>query len=442
MQERASAHAFLEHLRDVGLEHELSVLGEHPHVSVPDGTMEERAESTLHLLREGVGRLYHPVLLGEDLVGIPDFLERTNTPSDLGDFSYRPVDINISTSCKPEHEAQLGFYASLLGSIQGVVPPTADLILVDHTRATVEMPSAVELARQLTEHARAAMDGRAETPTLSVECGMCPWNDHCLRTMYASADISLIDGLGRAKKPPLNALGYANLEAIANSTPAALCQIKGIQQKTAERMITQASVLLDGDPLPISHLQFPDFEIELYLDMECQQQTQVIYLIGVLECGRDGSEKFRAFVAERPEDEGEMWAGLLGYLAGLRDDPVIYHYHSFESTHLRKLAERHGLDPEVEPRLFDSLVDLHRVLKDSVVLPIHSYGLKPVAKWLGFKWTETEADAAMSMLWFDLWLNTGNRDYLDASIEYNEDDCRATKVVKNWLASFGANATL
>lgn len=130
-----------------------------------------------------------------------------------------------------------------------------------------------------------------------------------------------------------------------------------------------------------------------------------------------------------------MWDELLAYLQGLPRDPVIYHYHSFESTHLRKLAERHGLRPDVEPKLFDNLIDLHRVLKDSVVLPIHSYGLKAVAKWLGFRWTETEADAAMSMLWFDLWLRTGNRDYLEWSIEYNEDDCRATEVVKEWLAS-------
>lgn len=41
----------------------------------------------------------------------------------------------------------------------------------------------------------------------------------------------------------------------------------------------------------------------------------------------------------------------------------------------------------------------------------------------------------MSMLWFDLWLSTGDREYLESSIRYNEDDCLATKVVKEWLGS-------
>lgn len=91
------------------------------------------------------------------------------------------------------------------------------------------------------------------------------------------------------------------------------------------------------------------------------------------------------------------------------------------------------MDEELENKLFGNLIDLHRILKQSVVLPVHSYGLKTIAKWMGFGWRETSSDAAMSMLWFDLWLGAGDRDYLDLAVDYNEDDCRATKVIKEWL---------
>ncbi len=37
------------------------------------------------------------------------------------------------------------------------------------------------------------------------------------------------------------------------------------------------------------------------------------------------------------------------------------------------------------------------------------------------------------MLWYRLWLDTGNRQYLDDSVLYNEDDCRATRLIKDWL---------
>jgi len=54
-----------------------------------------------------------------------------------------------------------------------------------------------------------------------------------------------------------------------------------------------------------------------------------------------------------------MWAEFLGYLDGLSNDLTIYHYHHFESTHLRKLAERYGISEEQEEKLFGHLVDLH-----------------------------------------------------------------------------------
>ncbi len=39
------------------------------------------------------------------------------------------------------------------------------------------------------------------------------------------------------------------------------------------------------------------------------------------------------------------------------------------------------------------------------------------------------------MWWYSSWLKTGERVHLDAAVEYNEDDCRATRVLKEWLAA-------
>ena len=39
---------------------------------------------------------------------------------------------------------------------------------------------------------------------------------------------------------------------------------------------------------------------------------------------------------------------------------------------------------------------------------------------------------------YRLWLGSGNRQYLDDSFLYNEDDCRASKLIKDWMASGAA----
>ena len=67
------------------------------------------------------------------------------------------------------------------------------------------------------------------------------------------------------------------------------------------------------------------------------------------------------------------------------------------------------------------------------MLPTESYGLKPVSMWLGFECRNTRSGATQSMLWYRLWLETGDRQYLDDSVIYNEDDCRATRFIKDWV---------
>jgi predicted RecB family nuclease len=431
--EKSEPHPFLLHLQELGLIHEAAIASSLPHIPIPDGPIPSRAQFTHQLMMRGAERIYQPVLLAPPLVGIPDFLERTDTPSTLGPHSYRPVDVKIASSPHPEHLLQLGFYGLLLGRIQGVIPETGDLILMDGSRETILLHNHLPQVEEAIVQVAAIQAGREEKPCLSAHCAMCPWEQHCLEIMKAKQDLSLLNGLSRGRKGALNGAGYRTLSDIAQANPEALSEVRGVGERTAQRMVLQAEVLLQNEPRILAIPELPRKEVELYLDLECQQGTQVIYLIGVLEVGQNGAERYQAFLAERPEDEGAMWAEFLDYLGALPEEITIYHYHNFESTHLRKLAERHGLGEPLRVKLFDNLIDLHSVLKQSTVLPVYSYGLKSVAKWMGFSWRENGSDAAMSMLWFDLWLSTGDRKYLKLAVEYNEDDCRGTRKVKTEL---------
>lgn len=272
--ERAEAHAFLEYLMELGHEHEQMVAATLSHKPVPFGPIPMRAEVTLRLMRKGMDRIYQPVLVHEDLAGVPDFLEKTNVPSELGSFSYRPADAKISTSAKKEHEAQLAFYALLLGQVQGNIPDTGDLILVDHSRETVELSEAIDDMPRMIAEVREIREGRRESPTLSADCGMCPWHDHCLRVLHETNDISLVEGLGKAKKPSLVEAGYGDLRAIARARPETLSQIRGIGAKTETRIVRQAQVLMEGHPRILSAPHLPEADVELYLDMECQRRRR------------------------------------------------------------------------------------------------------------------------------------------------------------------------
>jgi uncharacterized protein len=86
--------------------------------------------------------------------------------------------------------------------------------------------------------------------------------------------------------------------------------------------------------------------------------------------------------------------------------------------------------------ILSRFIDIYEQLIQSVALPIDSYALKAIARWLGFAWREQEANGAKCIYWYDKWLETGDRSLLTIIQDYNEDDCRATRTVKDWLVSF------
>jgi uncharacterized protein len=84
-------------------------------------------------------------------------------------------------------------------------------------------------------------------------------------------------------------------------------------------------------------------------------------------------------------------------------------------------------------------VDVYEQLTQSVALPVESYALKAIARWLGFEWRDKEASGAKCIYWYDQWLQTGDHSLIEMIQRYNEDDCRATLKVKEWFVNFVQN---
>jgi uncharacterized protein len=71
---------------------------------------------------------------------------------------------------------------------------------------------------------------------------------------------------------------------------------------------------------------------------------------------------------------------------------------------------------------------------------VNSYGLKAVASWLGFQWSQKGVDGARALLWWRQWRlggvgpsGRGSRHNLRRIFRYNHDDGLATWAVALWL---------
>jgi predicted RecB family nuclease len=185
----------------------------------------------------------------------------------------------------------------------------------------------------------------------------------------------------------------------------------------------------------------PTFERELFFDIEVDPMRDVCYLHGFIERrDRDNaSEQFVfAFVdAITPESEREAFARAWA-LIGERRPCVIYYYSKYERTIYRNLQQKYPdvcSIQEIED-LFNPAhaIDLYTdVVKKATEWPTWDFSIKTLAKYLGFSWRDTHPSGAASIEWFHRWAATGDPTIRQRVLDYNEDDCRATRIVRDAL---------
>ena len=70
--------------------------------------------------------------------------------------------------------------------------------------------------------------------------------------------------------------------------------------------------------------------------------------------------------------------------------------------------------------------------------PTRDHSIKTLAKCLGFTWRDAHPSGAASVEWFDRWCRERNPDIRQRILEYNEDDCRATRVLLDGIRNLAA----
>jgi uncharacterized protein len=156
-------------------------------------------------------------------------------------------------------------------------------------------------------------------------------------------------------------------------------------------------------------------------------------------------ERYVPLLALQEHGEQRLWTRLQRLLAAYPDWPIL-HYGETESLALVRLAQRQGASELQIQQLRGRLIDLHARLRHSWRLPVGSYGLKAVASWLGFAWSQSGVDGARCLLWWRQWRQwhrdpgprgRAARRHLQQIFLYNRDDSLASWTVARWLLDQG-----
>lgn len=429
------------------------------HPDYAPGDWAAGAAATEDLMAAGAELIVRGVLRSQEipettLLAIPTLLLRQPGASIWGDWHYVPLEIRLGKKPKQEYQLILTFAADLLAAVQGTLPERAGLVLRDSGLRQrdpywIEVRSRLDALQDTLADLLAVLAG-AEAPELFVSrnrCSLCPWLGHCTEEARQTGHLSLLPGVTPARLAALATVGLGDAAGLAAADPAKLAEFPELAP-VAKSLVWQAIAQRDRQPylLPIPHGAYrcgglPSSAVEVYFDLEAAPDLDLDYLHGILVVDRQDpaapQEHFESFLAEQPQDEASQWQAAIACLERYGDAP-IYHFCDYEVRAFDKLADRYGLEAGRRARLRSRFWDLHAWLTHTVVLPTEGYALKQIAQYLGFRWRDAQANGSQAVYWYDRWLREGDREALAAIVAYNEDDCRATHVVKTWLVEFWA----
>lgn len=429
-----------------------------PDAPLADG--QERARQTLHLMQQGVDCIYQGVLQRSGLDGwavpqlkvpavtlsaIPTLLIKHPGNSNFGNWYYEPVNVKLGRRPKPEYKLIAAFQAHLLALIQGRWPETSTLILRQQTSYAVRLESWIPRMEAVLSECLEMLVARSE-PEVFISrqrCSLCQWQSACYAIAAQTRHLSLIPGVTPARYETLQTLGVTTVESLATVPLLQLGEPLGWEVATQLKQQAQAiwhNQAILKTAAANAHLQFlPTADVELYFDIEAEPERNLDYLLGILLIDRrTNQEVFYPFIAENPDEEERIWQQFFQLVSSYPQAP-IFHFSDYEAETIKRLAKLYHTPPAAVKSLLGRLVDVHRQVTSWVTLPVESYSLKAIAGWLGFQWRDRGVSGEQCVCWYDQWLKTGDRALLEAILRYNEDDCRATYHLKDWLLDFLAS---
>jgi uncharacterized protein len=410
------------------------------------GDLQAGQAATIELMQQGVKCIHQGVLLttseGYTLLSRPDLLVKQPGNSCFGDWIYVPATIEMGKRPKQEYQVIATYHAYVLSQIQQVNSNAWILLRGKEAGYFVDVPKWTPLMERTVSECIQSLEAPV-APEVFISrqrCSLCHWYNSCYAIAQSQRHLSLLPGVTPIRYAQLQSVNINTLESLAQANPQKLENLSSFDEKVAYKLVLQAQSILENRPIALSYGLNQDSifnsPVELYFDIEAQPDLHLDYLLGVLVVDKqNNTEKFYSFTAEKPEDEEYIWQQFLGLVSQYPEAP-IYHFCIYEFDTVKRLAKLYGTPYTTVESVLNRFVDVYEELIHSVALPIESYALKAIARWLGFEWRDKEASGAQCIYWYDKWLKTGDRALLEVIQRYNEDDCYATRSVKEWLVKF------
>lgn len=404
-------------------------------------------EHTRALMEAGAQIIYQGQLSEGDVIGKPDFLIRQESGQ------YRAADAKLARSEeKKEIQIQVGTYRKLLGNgLSALVFLGTGEVTEIGEEADKDVEKFLQSMREILAQKTIPQVRYSES-----KCRGCAYYDTCKPRFEAKGELTLLYGIDSRAAPGLEKQGIDTIRKLADADPAKIEDVpylKGYDKRY--RAVLQAKAYFDDSIHQLKPITLPQ-GTWVHFDVEANPLSDNgedhVYLWGLLKPPYNGNA-FEYIWTDSEKQDRQGWEAFLAKIEQYRaeyPDLVLAHFSGYEVQKIRAYADRYQMHyhPTVAWLLGDNtpLFDLLEPIRECLVLPVASYGLKYICKHpklVNFQWDDSDSGSQWSVVQYVNYLGAvrpDDRERLKRNIlTYNFDDVMGTRKLEEWVRGYSVS---
>lgn len=281
-----------------------------------------------------------------------------------------------------------------------------------------------------------ALIHNVEQPDISLNrhCPECIYQTRCRRIAIEKDCLSLIPNISDIERRRLRERGIFTITQYSytfrprRSARNRSENIPKFQSALKALAIREKKIHVVGNP------KMQIVGTPVFFDVEGIPDLDFYYLIGVRVENSD-SVKSCSFWANSNVDERGIWCDFCETLSTI-DSPTLIHYGSYETTFISRMNQRYADVFEKYPKLenvFKNSVNLLSFIYGRIYFPTYSNGLKEIAKFVGFSWSDSELNGPISIVRRRNWESSKSEGIQSTLVTYNSEDCAALSFIAGYL---------
>jgi predicted RecB family nuclease len=420
-------------------------------------------EATIEAMQQGIEVIVQAGVSLEGWNGKADILLKVTTPSKLGAWSYEVQDTKLAKNTRAGTILQLSLYTELIGILQGVMPQQMHIVKPGDPFETESFRfNDFQAYYRYVKNSLMTVIANAPEPSYPEpvpQCDACKWWKDCDAQRHADDHLSLIANIrslhiGELQKKDIQTLEqfakrdipfpgkpeYGNLDTYHTIHSQAKIQWEGrIQKKPLYKLTSPA------EGRGFARLPEPN-PGDVYFDIEGDpfyDQGGLEYLLGVVFRDEKVTTAYRSFWATDRTTEKKAFEQFIDFIMerwkkfpGMN----IYHYGIYEPGAIKRLTGRHATRADEVDSLLRGkrFIDIHAVIREGVKASVEHYKLKDLEAFTSYQRKVELSLASASRRAVESALELKEVSSLSDQTtqfvqDYNEDDCRATASLHQWL---------